>query len=173
MEVEQEPMGNDQTLRSDARASRVRLLAAAKELVAEDGLDALTVVGVARRAGLNRSTAYQHFPQRTDLIDAVGAQFAHELRGLFSEPRELGEQIDFFSHHFRENPDIARIWMFHLLRDEEVVSQPGGTACSASRGANVLPSIWDSRYFGPGAAKAVTGISIRAPNTPSTISATM
>jgi AcrR family transcriptional regulator len=111
--------------RSDARASRASLLAAAKELVAEDGLDALTVVGVARRAGLNRSTAYQHFRQREDLVDAVGAQFARELRALFSEPRELGEQIDFFAHHFRENPDIARIWMFHLLRDDDAVSKPG------------------------------------------------
>lgn len=115
----------EKTLRSDARASRATLLAAARELVAEDGLDALTVVGVARRAGLNRSTAYQHFRTREDLVDAVGAQFAQELRGMFTEPRELGEQIDFFAHHFRENPDIARIWMFHLLRDDDVVAKPG------------------------------------------------
>ncbi len=112
-------------LRSDARASRASLLAAAKELVAEDGLDALTVVGVARRAGLNRSTAYQHFRQREDLVDAVGVQFARELRAMFTQPRELGKQIDFFAHSFRENPDIARIWMFHLLRNDKAVSKPG------------------------------------------------
>lgn len=115
----------ERSLRSDARASRETLLAAARELVAEDGLDALTVVGVARRAGLNRSTAYQHFPRREDLVDAVGAQFARELRSMFSEPRELGEQIDFFAQHFRENPDIARIWMFHLLRDSAAIAKPG------------------------------------------------
>jgi AcrR family transcriptional regulator len=116
---------SERPLRSDARASRATLLAAARELVAEDGLDALTVVGVARRAGLNRSTAYQHFRQREDLVHAVGAEFARELRAMFSEPRELGEQIDFFAHHFRENPDIARIWMFHLLRDDAAVAKPG------------------------------------------------
>ena len=125
LESQSEADRRERPLRSDARASRARLLAAAKELVAEDGLDALTVVGVARRAGLNRSTAYQHFPQREDLVDAVGAQFARELRLLFSEPRELGAQIDFFARHFCENPDIARIWMFHLLRDDETVSKPG------------------------------------------------
>jgi len=113
------------SLRSDARASRATLLAAARELVAEDGLDSLTVVGVARRAGLNRSTAYQHFRRREDLVNAVGAQFARELRAMFSQPRELGDQIDFFSHHFRENPDIARIWMFHLLHDDDAVAKPG------------------------------------------------
>jgi AcrR family transcriptional regulator len=116
---------SERAQRSDARASRASLLAAAKELVAEDGLDALTVVAVAQRAGLNRSTAYQHFRQREDLVDAVGAQFAKDLRAMFSEPRELGDQIDFFAHHFRENPDIARIWMFHLLRNDAAVSKPG------------------------------------------------
>jgi AcrR family transcriptional regulator len=112
-------------LRSDARASRETLLAAARELVAEDGLDALTVAGVARRAGLNRSTAYQHFRRREDLVDAVGAEFARELRDLFSAPRAFGEQIDFFAHHFGENPNIARIWMFHLLHDGAAVAKPG------------------------------------------------
>jgi AcrR family transcriptional regulator len=125
MKPDSQALGDERAQRSDARASRTRLLAAAKELVAQDGLDALTVVGVARQAGLNRSTAYQHFPQRENLVDAVGAEFARELRGMFSEPRELGEQIDFFSHHFQENPDIARIWMFHLLHDDEVVAKPG------------------------------------------------
>ncbi len=116
---------SERSIRSDARASRARLLAAARELVAEDGLDALTVVAVAKRAGLNRSTAYQHFPQREELVDAVGRQFARELRKMFSEPRELGVQVDFFTQHFREHPDIARIWLFHLLRNHDAVSKPG------------------------------------------------
>jgi AcrR family transcriptional regulator len=116
---------SERSRRSDARASREQLLAAARALVSEGGLDALTVVGVAKRAGLNRSTAYKHFRQRDDLVDAVGAQFTKDLRAMFAEPRELGDQIEFFSHYFRENPDIARIWMFHLLRDDEAVANPG------------------------------------------------
>ncbi len=116
---------SERSRRSDARASREQLLAAARALVSEGGLDALTVVGVAKRAGLNRSTAYKHFRQRDDLVDAVGAQFTKDLRAMFAEPRELGDQIEFFSHYFRENPDIARIWMFHLLRDDEAVATPG------------------------------------------------
>ena len=51
-------------LRRDAQESRATLLAAARELAAEEGLEALTVVAVAQRAGLNRSTAYQHFRSR-------------------------------------------------------------------------------------------------------------
>ena len=131
---------SERAQRSDARASRASLLAAAKELVAEDGLDALTVVAVAQRAGLNRSTAYQHFRQREDLVDAVGAQFARDLRAMFSEPRELGDQIDFFAHHFRENPDVARIWMFHLLRDDDAVSKPAASSmCSIATRSPLSP----------------------------------
>ncbi len=101
--------------RSDAVASRKALLDAARQIVAEGGLEGLTVVGVARRAGLNRSTAYQHFRTRDDLVRAVSQDFATEVRRVLSEPRSFGEQIDFFVHYFRERPDIARIWMFRLL----------------------------------------------------------
>ena len=102
-------------LRSDARRSRAALLAAARELVAERGPETLTVVSVAKRAGLNRSTAYQHFRSRDQLIRAVGAGFAADLAQMFEEPRALGDQVDFFVQHFLDNPDIARIWMFQLL----------------------------------------------------------
>jgi AcrR family transcriptional regulator len=102
-------------LRSDARVSRAALLAAARELVAERGPEALTVVSVAKRAGLNRSTAYQHFRSRDQLIRAVAAGFAADLAQMFQQPRPLGEQVDFFVQHFLDNPDIARIWMFQLL----------------------------------------------------------
>jgi len=110
-----DPSATDRSQRSDARHSRQALLAAARALVAESGPDGLTVVSVARRAGLNRSTAYQHFDNRDELVAAVGAEFARELRGMLREPRRFGEQIDFFVQYFLDHPDIARIWMFHLL----------------------------------------------------------
>jgi AcrR family transcriptional regulator len=106
---------SEKPLRSDARLSRAALLSAARELVAERGPEALTVVAVAKRAGLNRSTAYQHFRSREQLIRAVGAGFAREVSQMFREPRPLGEQVDFFVKHFLDHPDIARIWMFQLL----------------------------------------------------------
>lgn len=101
--------------RSDAKASRRTLLAAARGLFAERGPEALTVVEVAKRAGLNRSTAYQHFRNRSELTQAVADAFAEELRELLRQPRGIGEGIDFFVHYFDAHPDIARLWMFHLL----------------------------------------------------------
>ncbi|MBW1885432.1 MAG: TetR/AcrR family transcriptional regulator [Deltaproteobacteria bacterium] len=110
-------------LRSDAKQSRATLLSAARELFAERGPEALTVAAVAKRAGLNRSTTYQHFRNRGELLKAVGADFASEIRDLLREPRPIGEQIDFFVHYFHERPDIARLWMFDLLAEN---NQAGG-----------------------------------------------
>lgn len=111
--------------RSDARASRKALLDAAREMVAEAGWDSLTVVGVAQRAGLNRSTAYQHFSTRDDLVNAVGGEFARELQRTLAEARPVGESIDFFVHYFREHPEIARIWLFRLLTGQDAASLEG------------------------------------------------
>jgi len=105
----------ERALRSDAKASRKALVAAARGLFAERGPDALTIVEVAKTAGLNRSTAYQHFRSREELTQAVAGEFATELRELLAEPRSFAAQIDFFVHYFQEHPDIARLWMFHLL----------------------------------------------------------
>ena len=105
----------ERALRSDAKASRKTLLAAARELFAERGPDGLTIVEVAKRAGLNRSTAYQHFRSREELSQAVAEEFAKEIRETLQEPRGLADQIDFFVHYFHAHPEIARLWMFHLL----------------------------------------------------------
>jgi len=102
-------------LRSDAQLSRSALLKAARELVAESGAEALTVVAVAERAGLNRSTAYQHFRSREELLEAVASQFADEVRRLFLQPRDFGARVEFFVEYLRDHPDIARTWLFQLL----------------------------------------------------------
>ena len=105
--------------RSDAKQSRRTLLTAARELFAERGPEGLTVAAVAKRAGLNRSTAYQHFANRDELLVAVGAGFAKETRDLLREPRPIGDQIDFFVHYFHDRPDIARLWVFDLLDESQ------------------------------------------------------
>jgi AcrR family transcriptional regulator len=60
-------------LRADAERNRERLLAAAREVFAEQGLDASTNE-VARRAGVGVATLFRRFPTRDDLVEAVFAQ---------------------------------------------------------------------------------------------------
>ena len=64
--------------RADASRNRNRLLAAAREVLAESGNDAALDV-IARRAGVGNATLYRHFPTRADLLAAV---YADEVAAL-------------------------------------------------------------------------------------------
>ena len=138
-------------LRSDAKASHKALVAAARDLFAERGPDGLTIVEVAKRAGLNRSTAYQHFRSREELSQAVAEEFATELSELLEEPRGMAEQIDFFVHYFEDHPNIARLWMYHLLADESRPRRGWGPYLDSleriSRSPKSLPGI-DAEMLG-------------------------
>jgi AcrR family transcriptional regulator len=56
-------------VRSDALENRARILAAAREALAEDG--ATSMNQVAQRAGVGAGTLYRHFPTREALLLAV------------------------------------------------------------------------------------------------------
>ncbi|WP_263167585.1 TetR/AcrR family transcriptional regulator [Streptomyces sp. SCSIO ZS0520] len=56
--------------RRDARRNRDLLVGAAREVFAEQGLEAPLDV-IARRAGVGNATLYRHFPSRVALVDAV------------------------------------------------------------------------------------------------------
>jgi len=57
-------------MRADAKRNRERILAAARDVFAEQGIDA-PLTDVARRAGVGIATLYRRFPAREELIDAV------------------------------------------------------------------------------------------------------
>jgi AcrR family transcriptional regulator len=57
-------------LRADARRNRAAVLAAARERLAEDGLDG-PIEDIARAAGVGVGTVYRHFPSKRELIAAL------------------------------------------------------------------------------------------------------
>jgi AcrR family transcriptional regulator len=71
-------------LRADAERNRQRLLAAAKELFAERGLD-VTLDEVARHAGVGTGTAYRRFANKETLIDALMVDRIAELGAIAEE----------------------------------------------------------------------------------------
>jgi AcrR family transcriptional regulator len=71
-------------LRADAERNRQRLLAAAKELFAERGLD-VTLDEIARRAGVGTGTAYRRFPNKDALIEALMVDRINELGAIAQE----------------------------------------------------------------------------------------
>jgi len=65
-------------LRADAQRNLVRVLDAAREVFAEQGIDA-TVTEVAERAGVGVGTIFRRFPTKDDLLAAVVEQRTSQL----------------------------------------------------------------------------------------------
>ncbi|HEV2347370.1 MAG TPA: helix-turn-helix domain-containing protein [Actinocrinis sp.] len=64
------PAAVPRPLRRDAELNRLRIMAAAREVFAERGLEA-TLDDVARQAGLGVGTVYRRFPNKEALVDAL------------------------------------------------------------------------------------------------------
>jgi AcrR family transcriptional regulator len=62
-----------------ARTSRDAILAAARSLLEEEGLDAVTMAAVATRVGVRAPSLYKHLRDRTELVSGVIAVAAAEL----------------------------------------------------------------------------------------------
>lgn len=71
--------GNVRPLRADAERNRARVLAAARLVLAERGLEATTTDDIARAAGVGVGTVYRRFPTRSELVTAALAELASEL----------------------------------------------------------------------------------------------
>ena len=63
--------------RADARLNRIRLLDAAREVLAERGFDA-DVTEIASRAGVGAGTVYRHFASKDALILAVAEEMVEK-----------------------------------------------------------------------------------------------
>jgi AcrR family transcriptional regulator len=76
--------------RADARRNYARLLAVAKEAIAEEGPDA-SLEQIARTAGVGSGTVRRHFPNRHALLEAV---FRERVETLCAHARDLTGRAD-------------------------------------------------------------------------------
>jgi AcrR family transcriptional regulator len=72
-ETSTKPQSLDRVLRADARRNREAVIAAAKKLFADEGLDA-QMPDIAKAAKVGVGTVYRHFPTKEDLIRALAAE---------------------------------------------------------------------------------------------------
>jgi AcrR family transcriptional regulator len=77
-------------MRSDARRNRERVLAAAIEAFAAEGL-AVSVHEIARRAGVGTGTVSRHFPTKQALYEAIVLE---RVGQLVAHARSLSESLD-------------------------------------------------------------------------------
>jgi AcrR family transcriptional regulator len=74
--------------RSDAARNRERLLGAARDLIAEGGVDALTMDRLAERARVGKGTVFRRFGSRTGLMMSLlsDSEAAFQARFMFGPP---------------------------------------------------------------------------------------
>jgi AcrR family transcriptional regulator len=89
--------------------------------MAERGPHGLSVSEVAHRAAVNRTTAYQHFRTREQLIAAVIGRVAQEVKRILESEMPLGERIGQLLELHVRRPEIPRLWVFHMLGGGELL----------------------------------------------------
>jgi AcrR family transcriptional regulator len=115
----------------DPEGTREAILEAAREVLAKDGKEGLSVAQVAQRAGVNRGTAYQHFQTREQLIEATAAWVSQKLfQSVFGETHKPVEAIsveaviEHLAQFAMENPELGRVWLFELLSSRRPANDP-------------------------------------------------
>jgi AcrR family transcriptional regulator len=106
--------------RRDFEDNRRSILDAARLVLAERGPEGLTVSEVAHRAGVNRTTAYQHFRTRDALASAVMAELADELTSMLLEPQAMFPHVDHLVLFFVDHPELARLTLRQLLSQSQL-----------------------------------------------------
>ncbi len=107
----------------DPARTRRAILDATKELIAQEGSEAVSVSGVARLAGVNRGTAYLHFGDREELLRATMQSVGEELSEAIStatsnlaawqtDDDSIMEAISLALH---DNVQLSRIWLSEML----------------------------------------------------------
>jgi AcrR family transcriptional regulator len=93
------------TLRADARRNREAVIAAAKKLFADEGLD-VQMPDLAKAANVGVGTVYRHFATKDDLIAALVAERFERLAQKAREALELGDPWEALSNFIRFSAQI-------------------------------------------------------------------
>jgi AcrR family transcriptional regulator len=86
--AEASPAGRPRNKRADARRNYDKLIAAARDSFAEDGISA-SLEEIARRAHVGIGTLYRHFPTRKDLFEGV---YRNEVETLCQAAGDLADE---------------------------------------------------------------------------------
>lgn len=118
----------------DPQKTREAIMEVAGKLLAKDGPEGLSVSQVAQLAGVNRGTAYHHFPTREQLLDETKAWVSDKLRkqvfgdesadGALEQRREPRQIIERLANFAMDNPEFGRVWLYEVLRTGQPADDP-------------------------------------------------
>jgi AcrR family transcriptional regulator len=103
--------------------TRAKLLKATMELVAENGVAALSLKEAARRAKVSRGVAYLHFEDRGQLLEEARTWIAEGLQeGLkqFDRSASLHDKTFYTTKLVLDHPDASKLLITDLLSGSEI-----------------------------------------------------
>ncbi len=147
----------------DPLRTREAILEVAGKLMGKDGPEGLSVSQVALLAGVNRGTAYHHFPTREELLSTTKAWVSEKLcREVFGDVMESGQRetrrdprvvIETLANFAMENPEFCRVWLYDVLSCSQPASDPFWALFKAH-----IDSFVESEFAQPGIDNEVHGV---------------
>jgi AcrR family transcriptional regulator len=126
--------------------TRYRILNSARAMVAEVGVERVTMRGIAAMANITAAAIYRHFRNKREMLDQVVAHGYQELSNRMlkrgqkatGRPRGLRAMIDEAAVYAERHPNLFQMMAAPRTDDEEAVSrlEHEVTECMA---AKVLP----------------------------------
>lgn len=105
-------------------SSRSALVDAAKAIIVESGLGALTFESLAARSGISRGGVNYHFPQREALVRAVCesfiADFEADLQVRLGAPHDQSTVLDRARAYLEASARPRGIYLYGFVTDPEV-----------------------------------------------------
>jgi AcrR family transcriptional regulator len=115
---------------------RDQILDAAREVIGEEGYDRCSVEQIAKRAGLSRSTVYEYFPSKKEILEGcfaarrelIAEELARRIDRAEGIEAQLAAFIEICFSRVDQNRDFFLAMAVPLPLDEVAASQgPGGT----------------------------------------------
>ena len=120
-------------------ALRQALLDAALEILTEDGLDAMSLRAIARRAGVSQAAPYSHFKNRDEILAGVAQlgfeRLSRDLRRAERGGRNTGDSLKAqgvaYIRFAAKNPDLYRLMFSSEARNSNGVEGLAETAADS------------------------------------------
>ncbi|MFH1139791.1 MAG: TetR/AcrR family transcriptional regulator [Pseudomonadota bacterium] len=112
--------------------TKYRILAAAEELIAENGIEGATIASIARKAQVSDSLIYQHFQGKENLLFAVAeeklsqvmVQTEEQVQGIGDPVSRLSRLIWWSLRFNDQNPGYTRILLFECRSNQNFYISP-------------------------------------------------
>ena len=115
-ESKDESAKTETTLTARSRRTRRKLVAAASKLMAEVGIEAVSVSAAAQNAGITRPGAYYHFKSREELLDAVRKELDQQLVKGFDDMLNRENVYSFEAELAVEDEDLIRFRIMRMIK---------------------------------------------------------